>query len=85
MHEWNCHSKKNIKEKIKNTENIESLEELTKQGIDIFNPENDFYTDLCFHFKSPINGKDIPVKDRIKLFRLPGGWISITGQVYKGK
>ena len=60
--------KKNIKEKIKNTENIESLEELTKQGIDIFNPENDFYTDLCFHFKSPINGKDIPVKDRLKLF-----------------
>ena len=41
---------------------------MAKQGIDIFDPNSDFYTDLCFHFKSPIDGKDIPVKDRIRLF-----------------
>jgi len=60
--------KKDIKEQLKNTENIKKLEELTEQGIDIFDPNNDFYTDICFHFKSSIDGKDIPVKDRIKLF-----------------
>ena len=60
--------KKDLKEKMKNLENIESLEELTEQGIDIFDPNSKFYTDLCFHFISPIDGRDIPVKDRIKLF-----------------
>ena len=60
--------KKDIKEQLKNTENMESLEQLADQGIDIFNASNEFYTDLCFHFKSPISGKDIPLKDRFKLF-----------------
>ena len=60
--------KKDLKEQMKNDENIKSLEELAEQGINIFNPNDDFYTDLCFHFKSPINGKDIPLKDRLKLF-----------------
>ncbi len=60
--------KRDIKEQLKNTEDIKSLEGLTEQGIDIFDPNNSFYTDLCFHFKSPYNGKDIPVKDRLKLF-----------------
>ena len=60
--------KKNLKEQIKNNENFESLEELAEQGINIFDMNSNFYTDLCFHFKSPIDGKDIPVKDRLKLF-----------------
>ena len=60
--------KKNLKEQLKYNGNIGSLEELTEQGIDIFNPNSEFYTDLCFHFKSPINGMDIPIKDRLKLF-----------------
>ena len=59
---------KNIMNQIKDSENIETIEELTKQGINLFDPNNDFYTNLCFHFKSPIDGKDIPVKDRLKLF-----------------
>ena len=59
---------KDLKNQIEKNNNIESLEELANQGIDIFNPESSFYTDLCFHFKSPIDGKDIPVKDRLKLF-----------------
>ena len=60
--------KRDIKEQLKNIENVESMEQLTEQGIDIFNPKGEFYTDLCFHFKSPINGKDIPLKDRFKLY-----------------
>ena len=60
--------KRKLKEQLKNATNINSLEELTEQGIDIFDPNSNFYTDLCFHFKSPIDGKDIPVKDRLKLF-----------------
>ena len=60
--------KRNLKEQMKNTENINSLEKLTEQGINIFDQNSDFYTDICFHFKSPIDGKDIPLKDRLKLF-----------------
>ena len=37
------------------------------QNIDIFNLSHSFYTDICFHFDSPIN-KDITLKDRITLF-----------------
>ena len=59
---------KNLKNQIQNSENFEFYEELTKQDINIFDTNSDFYTDLCFHFKSPIDGKDIPLKDRLKLF-----------------
>ena len=59
---------KNLKNQIQNSENFELYEELTKQDINIFDKNSDFYTDLCFHFKSPIDGKDIPLKDRLKLF-----------------
>ena len=47
---------------------MESFIYLTNQGIDLLNPQNEFYTDLCFHYKSPIDGKDIPLKERFKLF-----------------
>ena len=61
-------AQKDLKEQLKNSEDFRSLEELTNQGIDIFNSQSNFYTDICFHFKSPLDGKDIPVKDRVKLF-----------------
>ena len=48
--------------------NLESFIYLTNQGIDLLNPQNEFYTDLYFHYKSPIDGKDIPLKERFKLF-----------------
>ena len=60
--------KKKLKEQIKNNANIDTLEKLTEQDINVFDPKDNFYTDLCSHFKSPIEGKDIPVKDRIILF-----------------
>ena len=53
------------------SQKIENLDEfiyLTNQGIDLLNPASNFYTDLCFHYKSPIDGKDIPLKERFKLF-----------------
>ena len=48
--------------------NLNSFIYLTNQGIDLLNPNSDFYTDLCFHFKSPYDGKDIPLKERFELF-----------------
>jgi hypothetical protein len=40
---------------------------MLKQNIDIFNLKGNFYTDICFHFDSPLN-KDITLKDRFLLF-----------------
>ena len=40
---------------------------MLKQEIDLFNPSNDFYTDLCFHYNSP-NNRDIPMRDRASFF-----------------
>ena len=36
---------------------------LLKQEIDLFDPNNEFYTNLCFYYDSP-NNKDIAMKDR---------------------
>ena len=49
-------------------DNIDWFMDLADQGIDVFNPNSDFFTDLCYHYKSPIDGKDIPLKERFKLF-----------------
>ena len=57
--------KENINDKV---ENIDSFLFLANQGIELSNPSSSFYTDLCFHYKSPFDGKDIPLKDRLKLF-----------------
>ena len=40
---------------------------LEEQKINIFDLNNEFYTDICFHFDSP-NGKDSTLQDRIKTF-----------------
>ena len=47
--------------------NYETLVDLINQGINIFDIESDFYSDLCFYFISPIK-KDIPLKDRLQAF-----------------
>ena len=36
---------------------------MLKQGINVFDPNNKFYTNLCFYYDSP-NDKDIPMSDR---------------------
>ena len=55
----------NLEERISN---LDSFIYLVNQGIDLLNPNSDFFTDLCFHFKSPIDGKDLPLNERFKLF-----------------
>ena len=47
--------------------NLPSILSLTDQNINVFNLSDEFYTDICYCFESP-NGKDIPLKDRIKNF-----------------
>ena len=50
-----------------NNVNIENILKLTQQNINLFNKDDDFYTDICYHYESP-NGKDITLRDRIKEF-----------------
>ena len=37
--------------------------DLADKGIDVFNPEDDFFNDICHPFESP-DGKDIILNDR---------------------
>ena len=70
----------NIENKIPD---IESFVDLTNQGIDLYNPDSAFYTDICYHYKSPIDGKDIPLKERFKLF-FPNASLCDKGCSIKG-
>ena len=58
----------NLLFKLDNSTDLDKLKFLTDQNINIFNLESDFYTDICYDFESPIDGKDISLKDRIKLY-----------------
>jgi len=49
-----------------NAFNFDFILYLTKQNINVFNLTDVFYTDICYHFDSPIN-KDIALNDRILL------------------
>ncbi len=40
---------------------------LTDQNINIFNITDEFYTDICYEYESPLD-KDIPLQDRITTF-----------------
>ena len=40
---------------------------LIDQGINVFNMSDEFYRDICYHYKSP-NGKDVPLKARLSAF-----------------
>ena len=63
--------KKSLQNIMNNThideKKIKDIEFCTKQGINVFDLNDDFYYDLCFHFESP-NGRDIPLQDRIAFF-----------------
>ena len=41
---------------------IQSAKDFSNRGIDIFNPEDKFFNDICYHYNS--DGKDITLKDR---------------------
>ena len=57
-----------VEDLIGKVKDLNSVIFLTNQGINVADINSDFYTDICFHYKSPIDGKDIPLKERIKLF-----------------
>ena len=61
---------------------LDSILQLTQQNINIFNLSDDFYTDICYDFVSP-NGKDVPLKDRIKAY-YPNITLCDTGCNIKG-
>ena len=50
-----------------NDTNYQQILDLLEQGINIFDPTDDFYTDLCYYYISPVK-KDIPLKDRLLEF-----------------
>ena len=65
---YNITIKKDIMTSLKGTNlNIDNILVLIQQNIDIFDKSNGFYNDICFSYNSP-NGKDIPLKDRLKEF-----------------
>ena len=60
--------KESMMSQLNNSEvNLNSILFLTQQDINIFNKSDGFYTDICYNFLSP-NGKDVPLKDRIKTY-----------------
>ena len=49
----------------KNDTHYEAQTSLTSQGINIFDLNDPFYTDICYDYENPLK-KDIPLNDRIK-------------------
>ena len=49
----------------KNDTYYQTQTSLTSQGINIFDINDPFYTDLCYDFENPLK-KDIPLNDRVK-------------------
>ena len=56
-----------IKESLFNYLSSLDKQLISDQNIDIFDLNGSFYTDICYHFDSPIK-KDVPLKDRILSF-----------------
>ena len=50
-----------------NDTNYDLILFLTEQNINVFNISDEFYTDICFEYESPVN-KDIPLRDRLTTF-----------------
>ena len=49
----------------KNDTHYETQTSLTSQGVNIFDLNDPFYTDICYDFDNPLK-KDIPLNDRVK-------------------
>ena len=56
--------------------------DLTEQGINIFDKNDPFYTDICYDFDNPLK-KDIPLNDRLKSF-YPDIELCDDGCTYEG-
>jgi hypothetical protein len=55
---------------------------LINQGINIFDENSDFYTDICFDFDNPLS-RDIPLKDRQRS-AFPDAKLCDEGCVFEG-
>ena len=66
----------------KNDTYYETQTSLTSQGINIFDVNDPFYTDICYDFDNPLK-KDIPLNDRIK-YIYPNASLCDDGCQYKG-
>ena len=66
----------------KNDTYYETQTSLTSQGINIFDINDPFYTDICYDFDNPMK-KDIPLNDRIKTI-FPNVSLCDPGCQYKG-
>ena len=66
----------------KNDSYYENQTSLTSQGINIFDLNDPFYTDICYDFDNPLE-KDIPLNDRIKDI-FPNVTLCDEGCQYKG-
>ena len=60
-----CNEKIKIYQCIDDMEelDLESAKDFSNQGIGIYNPEHDFFNDLCYQYNST-DGKDITINDR---------------------
>ena len=66
----------------KNDTYYQTQTSLTSQGINIFDINDPFYTDLCYDFENPLK-KDIPLNDRVK-YLYPNVSLCDEGCQYKG-
>ena len=71
-----------VKQQIDLDQVHDEAEEIAAQGINIFDAEDPFYTDVCFMYDSP-NGKDATPNDRLNKY-FPNISICETGCTAKG-
>ena len=75
--------KENVMNQLNSTHvDVGDVKFLTDQKINVFDELDSFYTDICYHYESP-NGKDIPLKERIRIY-YPNITICDVGCTNKG-
>ena len=57
----------NLTSLLENLPNFNLMMAMLEQGINIFDPKNPFYTDICYPYDSP-EKKDISLEDRLLVF-----------------
>ena len=57
----------NISSLIHDSPNYDKMMKMLEQGINIFDPKDPFYTDICFPYDSP-EKKDISLEDRLLIY-----------------
>ena len=57
----------NITALIENLPNFDLMKKMLEQGINIFDPKDPFYTDICYPYDAP-EKKDISLEDRLLIY-----------------